>query len=226
MQPGDERRVDTGRGPRSPDRAGSWARAARVRFEYREAGVVMQEDVYCALLYVTSAASPTIVYWRPARFYSFRAPKGRLEAVTPLLHTIVSSLRYDPTWFNRYYRVGLRQRQGGIQLVHDSGTLAQYLSGFSDRDTPGAHEAYQRQLAADAAVLRGFGEYVRGLELYRSPFQPQIPLPAGYNQVWRASTGGFILSRDAAFTPHRTESSNWARLEHVSKAASPSRSPG
>ena len=198
-----------------------WARAARVRFEYREAGTIMQEDVYCALVFVTSSSSPTTVYWRPERFYSFRALKGHLDESAPLLHTMVSSLHYDATWFNRYFRAGLRLRQAGIKLVHDPGTLTRDLSGFSDRPTPAAQEAYERKSAADTAIMRAFGEYVHGLELYREPTEArQIQLPAGYGQAWQATTGGYIiLSRDGGFTPRRSASGGWTRLERVRKLA-------
>jgi hypothetical protein len=195
-----------------------WARAARVRFEYREAGSVMQEDVYCALLFVISPSAPTTIYWQPERFYSFRAVKGQLDSAAPMLHTIAASLRYDPTWFNRYYRVGLRQRQAAIKLVHAPGTLASYLSGFSDAPTPAAREAYQRRLTADVTIMRGFGERVHGLELYRgSAGAPQIQLPAGYDQAWRATSGAYILSRDAGFRPRHVPGGAWARLERLDK---------
>lgn len=197
-----------------------WARAARVRFEYREAGSVMQEDVYCALAFVTSSTSPTTVYWRPERFYSFRAPKGRLDGSAPLLHTMVSSLHYDTVWFNRYFRAGLRQRQSDIKLVRDPGTLTRYLSGFSDRPTPAARQAYERKIATDTAIMRGFGEHVRGLEVYRGSAEAQqIQLPAGYTRAWEAAAGGYILSRDAGFTPRSSTSGAWTALERVRKLA-------
>ena len=192
------------------------ARAARVRFEYREAGVVMHEDVYCALLFAESRTAPATVYWSPDRLYSFRARKGHLDGSAPLLHTIVSSVRYDPAWFNRYFRARLFWGQTRLRPLRSPAELARYLSALNDRATPAASQAYERKIAADARALRGFGEYVRGLQLYRSPTAgADVQLPAGYRHAWESITGGYFLSQNPTVSPREPGGAAWEQLEPV-----------
>ncbi|HTT40571.1 MAG TPA: hypothetical protein VMH32_23185 [Burkholderiales bacterium] len=192
------------------------ARAARVRFEYREAGVVMQEDVYCALLFAESRTAPATVYWSPERLYSFRARKGHLERAAPLLHTILSSVRYDPVWFNRYFRARLFWGQTRLKPLHNPAELTRYLSALSDEATPAATQAYRRKLSADARALRGFGGYVRGLQLYRNPIDPhEVQLPAGYSQAWESASGSYFLSQNPTVSPRGAGATVWEQLERV-----------
>ena len=191
-------------------------RAARVRFEYREAGAIMHEDVYCALLFAESRTAPGMLYWSPGRLYSFRARKGHLHESAPLLHTILSSLRYDPVWFNRYFRARLFWGQTRLRPVRSPAELTRYLSLLSDRATPAASHAYERSVAADARALRGFGEYVHGLQLFRSPREGrEIQLPAGYRQAWESPAGGYFLSSSPTFTLQDAAGATWTQLEPV-----------
>jgi hypothetical protein len=188
-------------------------RAARVRFEYVDHGKAIHEDVYCALVYATSPMSPGVVFWQPVRLYSFRAEKGHLDSAAPLMHTMVSSLRIGRDWYAAYMYVVQLWQQNMLQGIRSAGELSRYIAGVSEDMRRMSREAYENQQRANDRAMRGFGEYIRGVETYHNPIEGRaVELPHGYRDAWVSGNNEYILSNDPSFNPNVGDTRNWTRM--------------
>ncbi|MBM3834827.1 MAG: hypothetical protein FJ403_16445 [Verrucomicrobia bacterium] len=187
-------------------------KAARVRFEYAHQGKAMHEDVYCVLLAAHASAINT-TFWGTERSYSFRAEKGKLDDQSKLLQTVITSLRPNIQWFNRYMQLApiLTQNHEQTRQVEE---LSRYIVRTTDEINDIRRQAYENAQAAHERISAKFGHYIQGIDEYHNPFQNRrVELPSDYREVWANAAGEYILSDDVKFTPNIGSTSNWQRLE-------------
>src|SRR4029078_11857161 len=105
------------------------------RVEYKLNGRTMEEDIYCTLTFATGEALPGFIQWGPARIYSFAAPKGELDASTPMFQAMANSTTVDIGWFNKHRQVYELWAQRMQQSIRDAGMLSRYIAQINDEIT-------------------------------------------------------------------------------------------
>lgn len=189
------------------------AQAARVRVEYDEGDRPVEEDIYCVLLHSTAPAMPGWHLWSTERVYGFRAPRGQLDAQTPLMQAMVQSVRLNLGWYNKVMQVYAIRNQGIQQSIEDAGRLSRHISQVNDEILEMNRQAYENQQASQDRVARQFDNYIRGVEEYQNPIEEKaVQLPSGYNQAWVSGSGEYILSNDPGFNPNENSTIEWREM--------------
>jgi hypothetical protein len=187
-------------------------RAVRIRIEYVEDGRSMQEDVYCVLGSAFVSAMNT-TFWGAERNYSFRTEKGKLDDRTRMYQTIVSSLKPNLKWFNRYVQLVQILSPNQLDPMRKLGDLSQYVPRTTDEISEPRQKLYQAQQAVQEKINLAFAGVVPGTQLWQNPSDKRsIYLPVGYSEVW-ASPGGDYLLSSGGLDPNRGANGPWKKLD-------------
>jgi hypothetical protein len=196
--------------------------AARVRIEYPGPGdVMMQEDIYCVLTVtwnpqananVRNAGFPgtqSFLFY-PDRLYSFSAPKGQLDAATPLLQTILSSMRETLKWDAYISNINQMMQRAAID-DHMMEMAARAQITEIQKKTFEARQKSQDKIAGQV------GHLIRGTQAFNNPNpnKPPIVVPAG-TKAWIDPTGKVIYSADSQYNPATAPDNNstWTQLKN------------
>jgi len=189
----------------------SSVKAARVRYEYRIDGQPWEEIVYCTLTY-TNWQMGTL--WSVYSAYSFRAPKGQLDRLTPVMSATIDSFRLSLDWYAGYMYVQklfVDRMNKGIQ---DAGAISEMISRNSEEIRRMFSESYRQRSESQDRISRSFSEYIRGVDTYKNSFEDRpIQLPSGYRDAWVNSRGEYVLSNDANFNPNIGTNIEWRRMD-------------
>jgi len=189
----------------------SMVNASRVRYEYPLAGRPWEESVYCTLVY-TNWQMGTI--WSVHTAYSFRAPKGQLDLLTPAMNTTIRSARLSLDWFAGYKYVQKLFQNRMHQSIRDAGAISATIARNSEEIRRMFSESYRNAQESQDRISRSFSEYIRGVETYRNPYEGRpIQLPSGYRDAWVSPSGEYILSNDAGFNPNVGATKEWRRMD-------------
>jgi hypothetical protein len=206
--------------------------AGRVRYEYLEGGVAMEEDVYVLTAAVQMHAGQTVsTVWAPDEIRYSKAPKGTLDAQIPLFETAISSLRPNRKWWIRVQQVsqelGRLQAQAGASAAGrameqqaaaaDRRYTNQKLDQNEEKISDAAEKGYQnRQAVLDRINQRW--DTRRQVETYRNPAGGEaVELPAGYNAGWVSQSGEYLVTGSPDYDPNSGSSgaAAWTKLEKV-----------
>ena len=189
----------------------STARCGRVRYEYQVGSQPWEEDVYVTLVYTPNAMG---TFWSVTSAYSFRAPRGQLDRLTPVMNTTVNTLRLSPDWYGEYMYVQKLFFDRMNQGIRDAGALSERISRNSEEIRQMFSDSYRRRCESDDRISRKYSEYIRGVETYRNPYEDRpVQLPSGYSNAWVNRSGEYILSDQAGFDPNVGSNVQWRRIE-------------
>jgi hypothetical protein len=190
------------------------AHGAKVRISYIAAGRGLEEDIYCVLLYATAPILPGTTMWVPERLFGFRAAKGELDGLASVLQAMVSSVKPNLAWFNKYLQVVQLQRQGQAQAIRNAGELSRYIARTNDEISATIRQSYESQQATYDRINDRFSRHIRDVETYQNTFEGRpVNLPTGYRDAWVSSSGEYVLSNDANFNPNVGSTVEWRRME-------------
>jgi hypothetical protein len=193
----------------------SQVRASRVRYEYNNQGQPWEEDVYVALVY-TPWQMGTL--WSVNQGYSFRAPKGKLDAMTPLMLSVVNSTRISPDWFGGYMYVQQLFNNRMNQGIKDAAAISQTVTQNSEEIRRMFSESYKQRQESQDRIAQSYSETIRGVDTYKTPDATSVQLPSGYRDAWVNNRGEYILSNEAGFDPNVGDTSSWQRLQRRGEA--------
>ncbi len=188
-------------------------KAEKIRVEYKEKGKWIHEDFYCVLVYAQSAMVPGATYWSANQLYSFRSEKGQLDSRANILHAMVSSVRINVKWINKYLQVVQMWQQNQMQAIRNAGVISRYISRTNNQISDIIRGVYENQQATYDRVNSNFSRYIRGVESYQNPFEGRkVTLPSGYRSAWVSGQGEYILSNTAGFDPNVGSMQTWRRM--------------
>jgi hypothetical protein len=146
-------------------------RAAKVRLSYSAAdGRPAEEDVYCVISYDSFAvAGKPMVAWNPLALYSFRAPAGQLEARTPMMQTVASSLKHELKWVNKYAQLKEVLQQQGLDAIAEAGKRSKIISQLNDDILKIRREVYENEQKAFQKANDAWCEYIGGMSTTYNP---------------------------------------------------------
>jgi hypothetical protein len=189
----------------------SSAKSGRVRYEYQAASQAWEEDIYVNLVYTPMQIG---TLWSVTSAHSFRAPKGSLDRLTPVMNTTINTLRLNPEWYGGYMYVQKlfldRMRQG----IRSARALSETITRNSEEIRQMFSDSYRQRSESQDRISRSFTEYIRGVETYRNTYEDRpVQLPSGYANAWVNRSGEYILSPQAGFDPNVGSNVEWRRLE-------------
>jgi len=189
----------------------STARSGRVRYAYQMGNQAWEEDVYVTLVYMQTQLG---WFWSVTSAYSFRAPRGLLDRLIPVMNTTVSTLRLSPDWYGGYMYVQKLFLDRMNQGIRNARAISETISRNSEEIRQMSSDSYRRRCEADDRISRKYSEYILGVETYRNPFEGRpVQLPSGYSNAWVSRSGEYILSDQAGFDPNVGSNVQWQRLE-------------
>jgi len=189
---------------------GGPARCGRVRYEYRDGDQAWEEDVYVTLVY---APTQFMTLWTGGAS-SFRSRRGELDRLTPVMNTTVNSLRQSPEWFGYLMYVKKLFLNRMAQGIRSARILSETVTRNSAEIRRMSEDSYRRSNESQDRVSRSYGEYIRGVETYRNPYEDRpVQLPSGYDGVWASRSGEYILSNQPGFDPNSGSTAEWRRIE-------------
>ena len=188
----------------------STAKSGRVRYEYQAGGQSWEEDVYVTLVYTPSQLG---TFWSVNSAYSFRAPKGQLDRLTPVMNTTVSTLRLSPDWYGGYMYVQKLFYDRMNQGIRNARAISDTITRNSEEIRQMFSDSYRQRCQSQDRISRSFSEYIRGVETYHNPYEDRpIQLPSGYTNAWVNRSGEYVLSPQAGFDPNVGSNIEWRRL--------------
>lgn len=188
----------------------SSAKSGRVRYEYQVGGQPWEEDVYLTLVYWPTQLG---AIWSVSSAYSFRAPKGQLARLVPVMNTTINSLRLSPDWYGGYMYVQKLFQDRMKQGIRNARILSDTITRNNEEIRQMFSDSYRRRCESQDRISQKFSEYIRGVETYRNPYEDRpIQLPSGYTDVWVNRSGEYILSNQAGFDPNAGSNLEWRRM--------------
>lgn len=186
------------------------ARSSRVRYEYDRNGQRWEEDVYFTLSYFPFNLG---TIWQVRQCYAFRAPKGQLDRVTPVMNTTIQTIRLTPEWFGGYMYVQKLFNNRMYQSIRNARALSDTITRNNNEIQQMIADGYRARSESQDRISQSFSEYIRGVDTYSNPFEGrQVQLPSGYNDAWVNSRGEYLLSNEAGFDPNVGDTMEWRRM--------------
>jgi hypothetical protein len=169
-----------------------------------------EEDVYVTLVH---SPSQTGAFWS-GYAHSFRAHRGQLDRLTPVMNTTVNTQRRSPEWFGYYMYVRKLFVDRNIQGVRNAGIISEAISRNNAEIQKMFEDSYRQANQSQDRISRSYIEYIRGVETYRNPYEDrQIQLPSGYDGVWVNRSGEYLLSNQSGFNPNEGSNTGWQRMQ-------------
>lgn len=189
----------------------SAVKSGRVRYEYQLAGRPWEEFVYCTLVY-TNWQMGTL--WSVHSAYSFRAPQGQLDRLTPLMNTTVSSARLSPEWYGGYMYVQKLFHNRMNQSIKNAAAISATITRNSEEIRRMFSESYRQRSESQDRIHQSFSEYIRGVDTYKNPYEGRpVQLPSGYREAWVNARGEYLLSNETGFNPNVGDTTEWRRMD-------------
>jgi hypothetical protein len=189
-------------------------RAGKLRLEFDQGGVTVEQDVYCLIVAFQAPMMGTMsTFWGIDEIRYSRAAKGKLDDQYKLAQTIASSVRLNLRWFARYQQLTQLLTQNQMDASNRAVELSHYLARTNAEITSTIRQSYENRQAAMDRINQRFDNYIRGVEPYRDPHSGSVvELPSGYGDVWANANGEYLLSNDPNFNPNSKSTQSWQRL--------------
>ena len=204
------------KGAATPGVAAS-ADAGKVRVAYARGGRGVEEEIYAAVnQYRTNLGQYFIDYWFIDFVFSFRAEKGRLDALAKTFQTMIFSLRANPRWAGKVANVKealARQYTAGIKAVGRVGeTVARAGSDMREDQL----RQWEKTQAAKDRLVENFSDNIRGVERFHDPHaDKEVELPAGYGIAWANNLGEYVVTDSPSYNPNVGSNLHWEPMMPV-----------
>lgn len=205
--------------------------AGKVRFEFVENGIDMEEDVYLLVAGVQFPVGPTMsTVWGPDEVRYSKAPKGMLDSQIPLFQTAMFSLRPNVKWWAGMQRVSqalvqqqinassaaLAQAQRNQQLADQMAATRRSIAQSGDQINSMIMKGYQDRQATMDRINARWDRTIREVEVYHNPTTGEnVELPSGYSAGWVNRSGEYLVSGSTLYNPNSASNGSWTQLERI-----------
>ena len=191
----------------------SQVRASRVRYEYQRDGKPWEEDVFVTLAF---SDFPGSTIWGVHSACAFRAPRGELDKVAPLMSSSLNTVRLSLDWYAGYMHVQKLFMNRMNQGLRSAAAISETVTRNAEEIRQMYGESYKQAQASQDRISQGWSEAIRGVETYKNPFEDRpVQLPGGYKDAWVNSAGEYLLSNDTAYDPNVGDTREWRRMEQA-----------
>jgi hypothetical protein len=187
--------------------------AGRIRIEYSLEGKTIHEDFYVLL---SGIEMLKCLYWGAESASSVRAEAGKVDALQPMHHTVVQSVKLDPKWFSRVTQASQILLDIGMQQQKQIMEISHIITKTNNEISKTISDSYwARQKALDQSHQK-FSDYICGVNHYVLPDgQTKVTLPSGYSNVWVNGLGEYVLTNSALYNPNQQLSGNWQKVKEA-----------
>jgi hypothetical protein len=194
--------------------------AGRVRIEYAGPdGQPMEEDVYCALMHwwnpqaiamAQQIGLPGSSNFYPERLYSLAAPKGQLDAMRPILQTVVDSARTTPKWDTFVLAIERMRRQAAIDDHKIRMAVMEEVTAEQRR-------TWEARMESQDRIAQARGDNLAGVHRFVEPTDPaaRVIVPQTYGRVFSDGQGHYVLTNDPLYSARQDPnlSGNWDEMQ-------------
>jgi hypothetical protein len=214
-----------------PEFRNAYFRAGKMRFEYNENGVEMEEDVYLLVSAVQFRVGPTLsTVWAPDEIRYSKAPKGMLDAQIPLFQTAMFSMRPNIHWWAGVQQVSqaltrqqinasnaaLAMAQRNQQLADQMARTRESIAHAGDQINSMIMKGYQNRQATMDRINARWDRTIREVEVYHNPDTGEnVELPSGYGSGWVNRGGDYLVAGSVNYNPNYASNGDWTRLEKI-----------
>jgi hypothetical protein len=197
----------------------TFGNAARTRIEYVKDGATMEEDIFTVVEgfsypIQTFQGVATNTNWYVDYTFSYKAPKGKLDANATLFRTMTESFRLSPQWFNTYNQVVDILVRNQLKFIQSMGELSRYISRINSEISESMMRSYNERQQIHDRISEKAIESIRGTAHYYNPIEgSQVELPGGYKHVWSNAGGEYILTDSPGYNPNVESNKGWQELE-------------
>ena len=204
--------------------------AARMRFEFTESGVEMEEDVYALTSAVQFKMGQTAAtMWALDEVRYSKAPKGTLDAQFPLFQTAMFSLRPNLKWWA--VRQDVARELARMQMQANSAAAQRTMQQMAAADrvmelrrlaekgkdpvTDEVTKVYQARQNLAEQINRHWDTAMHGVEIYRNTTSGQnVALPSGYGAAWMNNLGQYLVTGSLTYDPNADAAKGaWTKME-------------
>jgi hypothetical protein len=164
-----------------------------------------------------------VTYWSVSYASSRRAPKGELEALTPLREVMVQSLQFNPAWSQKVAQFIEERRQRFLaaqrqQLVRQKAQFDAIESriGAQSAANDAQHQAYWRHSADLNVQSENRADVMREVSPWKTSDGSTYKLPTQYGQAWSSASGEILMNNDPGYNPNSDPSltpTQWTPME-------------
>jgi len=193
--------------------------SGKVRIEYQKNGKIYEETIFAVIEYLSFPiqsmyGTTTNTNWIGDYLFSFKAEKGKLDASTKVLQTMVNSFQVNPQWFNKYNQLVQYLIQNQIRRIQAIGQISRIISQTSNEISDMMMQSYNDRQATYDRISDNFSQMIRGVDSYYNPIeQKSVELPSGYGNAWTNSLVEYILSDDPNYNPNIGSNLNWQEMK-------------
>lgn len=208
------------------------AHATRLRYAFNWNGQGWEQDVYLTLVF--GQPSMGIGMWWCVGSYSFGAPAGQLDRLTPMLSVPTLSVRLTQDWFSLLQQMqvlfaeNIKRQQGrkGGQIWGMTDTPGVVWSRGAAQIREKFRPDWQRRQAALAQEQSALIQLIGGLETYADPFDSSpVQLPVGQGSYWMSAEGDVVGSDEQGFDPSARSGVEWRPMQRMGFAPQPHAQP-
>ena len=187
--------------------------AGRVRVEYDLDGKTVEEDFYCSLNKIFLPGG-NMVIWIADQLGAMRAEQGQLDAQAKILQTMVSSIRINPQWLNRYQQLVEALTAYQSRQIANAGVISRIISQTHEEISASRQQAYEQRQASMDRINENYSQYQRGVDEYTNPDTgTRVELPSGYSHAWRGLNDEYLVTDNPNFNPNVELRGDWTALE-------------
>lgn len=189
--------------------------AGKVRIAYIHAGQAIEEDHYCIVQQMSFLAAGSMMYTQNGeRAHAMRAARGQLDQSTPVMQIMVTSVRVNLQWFNKYTQVWQALYQMQMQRIKAAGRMSQIISQTHNEISDMMHQSWVRRQASEDRIHKQWTQSMRGVEEYYNPIERRsVELPSSYREAWINGQGEYILTDNPNYNPNVQAGGNWQKLQ-------------
>ncbi len=214
--------ADLARGPPTPGVRAS-AEAGRVRLHYREAGRPMEEELFAVVSHFVTDHPGSMLsgphftdYWYVDYVFSFRAPRGALDARKRTFETMLHSLKVNPRWMAKVVNVKEMLVQRHIRGIKAAGRVGDAVARAGSEMREEQMRDWERRQQVQDRLARNFSDNIRGVDRFYDPHaEKEVELPSGYGMAWGNDLGEYIVTSDPNLNPNVGSNLHWEQMKPV-----------
>lgn len=186
----------------------------RLRTQYTLENRAIEEEIYY-VVYVMPLTG-LARHWGCRAPAMFRAERGSLDRVIPVLRAIQTSTKPASEWL-----AIVKQTSGRLLLATKQNRDLMIDQALRDAERQGAlfdslYRQYQQREAMRDRVQEKFIQTIRGVEAYDDPMQElPVELPTGYDRAWINERGDYFMTDKPFVEPHVGSSHHWREMRKL-----------
>jgi hypothetical protein len=183
-------------------------RAGRVRLQYTEGGVAVQEEFACIFV---SHEGPTGALWALDQITAFKAKKDELDARMPVFRNMLFSLEPNLEWYADLEAATRILVEGAAQEQAQIMKRVQIETQKNEAIRGTIRAEFESRQAAMARIHDNYDtKAVRGVQQHVNPFDGHTEqVPNEYAHAWVNPAGEHIFTNDPNYDPNVGSSLHW-----------------